>query len=218
MRAALPQSNSDETKQLLCLANDGDQQAWEDLLQRYRRRLETMLMLRLDPRLRGRLDVADVLQEVYLEAFQHLSEYLRRPDLPFYLWLRGIAGNKLTSLYRHHLGVQAREVGREISLFQGPAPPTSSFGQTPGLIGREPPPSEEARKAEECYWLQQALNRMDPVDREVLALRHFEELTNGEAAQVLGLSESATSKRYVRGLGKLKEILVELPGGREMWS
>src|SRR5262249_59552493 len=121
-----------------CRANDGDQQAWEELWKRYRRRLETMLMLRIDARLRGRLDVADVLQEVYLEAFQHLREYLRRPGLPFFLWLRGIANNKLTSLYRHHLGVQAREVGREVSLFRGLAPPTSSFGQTPDLARPDP--------------------------------------------------------------------------------
>jgi RNA polymerase sigma-70 factor, ECF subfamily len=124
----------------------------------------------------------------------------------------------MVALHRHHLGVQARDAGREVSLFQGSFPQASSTALAARLLGHEARPSEEMQKAEECLLLQEALNRMDPLDREVLALRHFEELSNTETAQVLNLRESAASKRYVRALHKLREIVVSLPGGKELWS
>jgi RNA polymerase sigma-70 factor (ECF subfamily) len=132
--------------------------------------------------------------------------------------LRAVTGQRLVALYRHHLGVQARDAGREVSLYQGSFPEASSTALAAKLLGPEARPSEEIQKAEQCLLLQEALNRMDPLDREVLALRHFELLSNTETAQVLGLRDSAASKRYVRALKKLKETLSSLPGGKEMWS
>jgi RNA polymerase sigma-70 factor (ECF subfamily) len=218
MEPRRPRENSDETQQLLSLAAKGDQRAWASLVNRYRQRLQTMLMLRVDPRLERRFDAADVLQEVYLEAFKHLPDYLHSSRLPFYLWLRGVASNKLASLYRHHVGVKARASGREVPLFQGSTPLASSFVLASQLIGREPRPSEKVRKAEQMSYLQQALNQMDPLDREVLALRHFEDLTNGETALVLGLTPSGASRRYASAALKLKDMLTRLPGGKEMWE
>jgi RNA polymerase sigma-70 factor (ECF subfamily) len=172
-----------------------------------------MVELRLDPRLQGRLDVSDVIQEAYLTASAQLADYLRKPTIPFLLWLRLVTGQKLVALHRHHLGTKARDAGREVSLNRGALPAAGSAALASNLIGREPSPSQAAREAEQRRWLQEALDRMDPLDREVLALRHFEQLTNAEAAQVLGLEVSAASKRYVRALQRLKEILSAMPGG-----
>jgi RNA polymerase sigma-70 factor (ECF subfamily) len=174
-----------------------------------------MVALRLDQRLQGRLDASDVIQEAYLDASARLPEYLRQPAMPFFLWLRFLTGQKLLELHRRHLGARMRDAGREVSLYRGSLPATSSAALAAQLLGHDTRPSEAAIRAERKIRLQEALNRMGPLDREVLALRHFEHLNNSEAAQVLGLAEAAASKRYVRALKKLKEILAGLPGGVE---
>jgi RNA polymerase sigma-70 factor (ECF subfamily) len=131
----------------------------------------------------------------------------------FFLWLRGIAGNKLRELHRHHLGTQMRDAAREISIYRGAMPEASSAALAAQLLGHDTQPSEAAMRAEVKVHLQEALNQMDPLDREVLALRHFEQLSPQETAQVLGVKEKAAGMRYVRALRRLKEILVALPGG-----
>ena len=133
--------------------------------------------------------------------------------MPFFLWLRGIVGNKLRELHRHHLGTQMRDAGREVSLYRGNMPDASSAALAAQLLGHATRPSEAAIRAEVKVRLQEALNTMDPLDREVLALRHFEQLTPAETAQVLGIKEKAAGMRYVRALKRLKEILTGLPGG-----
>ena len=207
--------NSGETDQLLRRAAQGDHQGWGALLERHRQRLRRMVALRLDQRLQGRLDASDVIQEAYLDASARLPEYLRQPSMPFFLWLRFLTGQKLLELHRRHLGAQMRDAGREVSLYRGSLPATSSAALAAQLLGHDTRPSEAAVRAERKIRLQEALNRLEPLDREVLALRHFEHLNNSEAAQVLGLQEAAASKRYVRALQKLKEILAGLPGGVE---
>src|SRR5262249_24772460 len=156
-----------------------------------------MVALRLDRRLQGRIDPSDVIQEAYLTASVQLADYLKNPTLPFFLWLRLITGQKLVALHRHHLGTQARDAGREVALHQGALPEASSAALAAQLLGHDTRPSEAALRAEMALRLQEALNRMDALDREVLALRHFEQLSNAEAAHVLGVRESAASKRYV---------------------
>jgi RNA polymerase sigma-70 factor, ECF subfamily len=121
----------------------------------------------------------------------------------------------LQGVHRRHLGIQARDAGREVQLLDRPLPGASSAALAAQLLGRDTRPSVAAIRAERQRRLQEALNAIDPVDREVLVLRHFEELTNTEVARELGLQESAASKRYIRALRKLKEILVALPGGSE---
>jgi RNA polymerase sigma-70 factor (ECF subfamily) len=205
--------NSSETEQLLEQAAGGDKESLGRLLTRHEDRLRRMVAFRLDQRLQGRIDASDVIQEVYVEVSQHLPEYQKQRSLPFFLWLRGVAGNKLRELHRHHLGTQMRDAGREVSLYQGAMPETSSAALAAQLLGQATRPSEAAIRAEVKIRLQEALNSMDPLDREVLALRHFEQLTPTETAQVLAIKEKAAGMRYVRALRRLKEILASLPGG-----
>ncbi len=197
---------------LLCRARAGDPRALAALFDRYRGRLRHMVRLRLDRRLAGRLDASDVLQEAYLEADKRFAEYLRDPAIPFFLWLRLVTGQKLTDLHRHHLGVEMRDAGMEVSLRRGAMPQASSISLVELLLGRLTSPTRAAQRAEMQLQLQEALNRMDPIDREVLVLRHFEELSNAETAQALGLAKTAASNRYIRALKRLKDVLGGCPG------
>jgi RNA polymerase sigma-70 factor (ECF subfamily) len=172
-----------------------------------------MIKLRLDRRLQGRVDPSDVIQEVYLDVSRQIGDYLRDPALPFFLWPRLRAGQKLALVHRQHLGVQARDAGREVSLYRGPMPAATSAALAAQLIGKRTTPSQAAIKAELKIRLQEALNSMEDLDREVLALRHFEQLTNAETARVLGIKESTACNRYIRALERLKKILVSMPGG-----
>jgi RNA polymerase sigma-70 factor (ECF subfamily) len=191
----------------------GDQQALVALLDRHRDRLRRMVGLRLDQRLQGRVDPSDVIQEACLDATRRLPEYQANPTMPFFLWLRFLVGQRIVDEHRRHLGAAARDAGREISLHRGALPETSSAALAAHLLGRLTTPSQAAIRAERQIRLQEALNSLDPIDREILALRHFEELSNSEAAAVLGLDKSAASKRYARALMRLKQVLASMPGG-----
>jgi RNA polymerase sigma-70 factor, ECF subfamily len=116
-------------------------------------------------------------------------------------------------VHRQHLGAEMRDVAREVSLYRGALPAATSAALAAQLLGRDTRPSEAAVRAERSIRLQEALNSMDPLDREVLTLRHFEQLSNAEAARVLGLQEPAAAKRYVRALKRLRLILDASPGG-----
>jgi RNA polymerase sigma-70 factor (ECF subfamily) len=190
----------------------GDQRAPGELFQRYRGRLRQMVRLRLDRRLQGRVDPSDVLQEAYLDLARRLPEYVANPKIPFFLWLRLLTGQRLLMIHRQHLGTQMRAVGHEVSLHSGPLPQASSASLAAHLLGRLTTPSQAAVRAEMQLRLQEVLNDMDPTDREVLTLRHFEELSNSETAQVLGLQKAAASNRYVRALKRLREALANIPG------
>jgi RNA polymerase sigma-70 factor (ECF subfamily) len=205
-------TDHDEPSDLLRRAGEGDQQALGELFFRHRPRLRRMVQLRLDRRLQGRIDPSDVLQEAYLEYSRSLAEYQRHPEVPFFLWLRFLTGRKLQALHRHHLGTHLRDAGREVSLHRGALPQASSVSLAAQLLGRCTTPSQEAVRAELQIRVQEALNSMDQIDREVLALRHFEQLSNSETAQELGLSEAAASNRFVRALKRLKTILAAVPG------
>jgi RNA polymerase sigma-70 factor (ECF subfamily) len=206
-------ANESEMTRLIERAVGGDQQAWGQLLSRHRDRLRRMVALRIDRRLRGRVDASDVIQEASLEAARRLPEYLKNPTMPFFLWLRFLTGQRLLEQHRIHLGAKARDAGREISLYHGALPETTSAALAAHLLGHLTSPSEEAIRAERRIRMQEVLNTMDPVDREILALRHYEQLSNSEVAEVLDMDKSATSKRYARALVRLKEILASLPGG-----
>jgi RNA polymerase sigma-70 factor (ECF subfamily) len=208
--------DSSETNRLLRLAATGDSASLGLLLQRHEDRLRRMVAFRMDPRLQGRVDPSDVIQEVSLTAARSLSDYLGLPAMPFFLWLRGVAGNKLLELHRHHLGTPMRDARREVSLYRASMPEATSAALAAQLMGRFSRPSEVAIRAEVKIRLQDALNQMDPLDREVLALRHFEHLTNAEAAEVMGIKEAAAGKRYLRALERLRDILAGLPGGLEL--
>jgi RNA polymerase sigma-70 factor (ECF subfamily) len=200
------------SSELLRRAGDGDTAALGKLLEGFRQRLRRMVRLRLDPRLQGRVDASDVLQEAFLEAAQRLPEYQRDPRMPFFLWLRFLTGQQLMTLRRRHLGTAARDASREISLYRGAMPEASSACLAAQLLGKITAPLQAAIRAEMKVRLQEVLNGMDPLDREVLALRHFEQLDNKETAAVLGITPSGASSRYLRALKRLKAVLGQVPG------
>jgi RNA polymerase sigma-70 factor (ECF subfamily) len=214
MAPATP-DNSSETNRLLQRVAAGEQEVWGELLLRHQERLRGMVAVRMDRRLQGRIDPSDVLQEAYLQASLQLADYLKKPTLPFFLWLRLVTGQRLVALHRHHLGTQGRDAAREVSLYRGALPEASSEALAAQLVGHQTRPSEAAVRAELSLRLQEALNRLDPLDREVLVLRHFEQLDNAETARVMGLREAAASKRYTRAVQRLKAVLEDFPGGLE---
>jgi RNA polymerase sigma-70 factor (ECF subfamily) len=207
--------DSSETNRLLELAASGDGASLGTLLTRHEARLRRMVAFRLDPRLRGRVDASDVMQEINMAAAKHLGDYLAESAVPLFMWLRGVATNKLLEIHRHHLGTPMRDARREIGFYRTGFLEATSAAIAAQLLGHATRPSEAAIRAEAKLRLEEALNSMDPLDREVLALRHFEQLTNSEAARVLGIKEGAAGKRYLRALERLRDILRQTPGGLE---
>lgn len=205
--------------ELLEAARRGDENALAVLVERHRERLERMVQLRMDRRLQGRVDPADVVQEAYLAVRGKFAQYQTDARLPFFLWLRLEVGQKLVDLHRFHLGTQMRDAGQEVSLHRGALPQVTSLSLAEHLLGKLTTASRAAMRAELKIRVQEALNSMDPHDREVLILRHFEELSNSEAAQVLGIKPSAAVNRYVRALKRLKAVFEGMPGGIEgIWG
>ncbi len=200
-----------DEERLICLAVDGDTMALAELFGRYRTRLRQMVRLRLDRRLQGRVDPSDVLQETYLDVAGQLAHFLRKREMPFFLWLRLVAGQRLLRIHREHLGAAMRDAGREVSLYKGALPQASSVSLAAQLLGHYTPASQALSRAEVQLQIQAALNAMEPIDREIIALRHFEELTNAEAAQVLELDPFTASKRYIRALKRLQATLKHVP-------
>jgi RNA polymerase sigma-70 factor, ECF subfamily len=199
--------NSPETEALLQRAREDDPEVLGELFSRHTERLKRMVRLRMDRRLQGRVDVSDVLQEAFLEAVKCFGEYQRDPKMSFFVWLRCITSRQLLDVHRRHLGAKARDARREISIDQVAFPEATSEALAAQLLGCLTSPTEAAVRAERKARLQVALENMDPIDREVLALRHFEQLSNAEAAEVLGTHCSAASKRHLRALQRLRQVL-----------
>jgi RNA polymerase sigma-70 factor (ECF subfamily) len=207
--------NDDEVQRLIDRARAGDRDAFNEIFTRHRDRLRRMVEIRLDWRLRQRVDASDVVQDAYLEIATRLEEYLNDPKLPLFLWMRLVVGERLSKLHRRHLGAQMRDAGREVSLYRAALPAASSAALAAQLMGKHTSPTQAAARAERLLRLQEALNGLEPIDREVLSLRHFEELSRSETALALGIEEAAAAKRYVRALKRLRAALADLPGGLE---
>jgi RNA polymerase sigma-70 factor (ECF subfamily) len=203
---------TEELGDLVERARGGDEAALARLFAVHRDRLRRMVQLRLDHRLQGRVDPSDVLQEAYLDASTKFRDYQGTPDLPLFIWLRLVVGERLLRVHRQHLGAAMRDAAREVSIHQGPSQQASSEFLAAQLLGRLTSASLAVARAEMQGLLREALDRMDPMDREVIALRHFEELSNDEAASVLGVTNAAASKRYVRALLRLKAAVSNVPG------
>jgi RNA polymerase sigma-70 factor (ECF subfamily) len=203
---------SEESLELLRKVASGDPEAKQELFCKHRDRLKRMVHLRMSRRLQGRVDDSDVLQEAFLNISNQLQDYLADPKTPLYIWLRHITGLKLTEIHRHHLGTQMRDADREVTLHRGGLPEADSMSLAAHLLGQLTTPSQAAIKAETRIIVQDALNAMDPIDREVLALKHFEQLTTSEIAEVLGMSKAGAGSRYIRAIKRLKEILAQIPG------
>jgi RNA polymerase sigma-70 factor (ECF subfamily) len=204
-------SIAEQTAILLDRLRAHDEPALGELFMLYRDRLWRMLFVRLDRRLASRVAPEDVLQETFLDVARRIGEYLADPVVPFYVWLRFLAVQRMQMVQRVHLGARMRDVGLEVALpASGPfASADSMAGQ---LVSRMTSPSQAAIRHELQARLRAALDEMDPLDREVLALRHFEELGNKEVAQILGITKEAASKRHVRALKRLKALFAETTG------
>jgi RNA polymerase sigma-70 factor (ECF subfamily) len=187
-------SEPPETGPWLHALRDGEPAALAALYEHYRPRLRQMVRLRIDPRLAARVDPSDVLQEAFMDAAQQVGNYLKDPQVVFYVWLRGLAWKRLLKLQRAHLGAQCRAVNREMAL-----PGNSSVNLAQQLLARGSSPSKAMVQKELQERVQRALACLPPEDREVILMRKFEDLSNSEVSQALSLSEAAASMRYGRG-------------------
>ena len=181
-----------------------------DLLERHRRRLLKMVHLRMDPHLKTRVGASDVLQEAYVEINERIDDYVENPRMPFFLWLRFITAQRLVALHRHHVGAQKRDVRRQVD--EG-LPSASTPALVDQLLASGTSPTQGVAREEIRIRMAAALDHMKTEDREILVLRHFEELSNAETAEELGIEQPAASKRYVRALRRLREALGDLDLG-----
>jgi RNA polymerase sigma-70 factor, ECF subfamily len=197
-------SNPPETQELLKQAGQGKPDAVEQLLAKQREPLRRMIDLRLDRRVSARLDASDVVQDVLLEASRRLRDYLQNPAMPFHLWLRHIAEDHIIDAHRRHHQAQKRNVEREQPLVRPSLAGKSSVELAGQLLDHERTPASAALHHELQQQLEAAVEALDEDDRDIILMRHFEQLSNQEIADYLGLTEAAASMRYLRAIRKLK--------------
>jgi RNA polymerase sigma-70 factor (ECF subfamily) len=193
-----------ETERLLELARGRDARAFDQLFAVHRAYLRKVVELRLDQRLRARVDPSDVVQEAQLEAFQRLPEYFERRPMPFRLWLRKTTQQRLSMLRRFHLGTACRAARREV-----PLPERSSVALAWGLLAPGQTPSQALLDRERRQRVQEAIALLNEGDREVLVMRNLEALSNAEVAEVLEVDPNTASRRYGRALLRLRDILID---------
>jgi RNA polymerase sigma-70 factor (ECF subfamily) len=196
------------------LVDDAENVLAEEFV-RHRSRLWRMVQFRLDPVVASRIDADDVLQDAWISALQRIVHFIENESLSMFVWLRLIVGQTIVDLHRHHLGAEMRDAYREVAIRDDALSRSTALSMAARLLDRLASPSQVAMRHELSRQLETAIEGMDPIDREILALRHFEELTNSEVAEVLGIEQKAASIRYVRAVKRLKAILEKLPGGDE---
>ena len=190
----------------------GEREVLADLFALHRERLWRMVRFRLDRRLTSRVDADDVLQEAYLDAAQRIDSFQPEAGVSFFVWLRTIVGQTMINVHRRHIGYQIRDATRQVSIHGAAYPQATSVSLAACLLGHLTSPSQAAMREEVSLRLQEAIESMEEIDQEVIALRHFEELGNSEVAEVLGIEQKAASMRYVRALARLRKIMSEIPG------
>jgi len=196
--------DSDHTRELLAAAREGDQEAVEGLMDRHRDSLRKLVGHRMDRAIGQRVDASDVVQDVLLEASNRLTSYLDQPTLPFHLWLRQLARDRLIDMHRRHRQAQRRSVDRERPLTARAHSGQSSLDLAARLADAELTPAAAVIRRELQLRYREAIEELGEDDREILLMRHFEQLTNSEAAQALGLSPAAAGMRHLRALRRLK--------------
>ena len=203
--------DTSQTQDMLDAARLGNPDAVNRLLERHRGSLRKLVALRLDRALARRVDASDIVQDVLLEAHGRLQDYLRDPKMPFHLWLRHLAKDRIIDMHRQHRGAQRRSLDREQALASPSFGDQSAFDLAAQIRDDElTPAAASIRKELEARFLA-ALDQMDEEDREILLMRHFEQLGNNETAAALGLSAAAAGMRHLRALRKLRAILGERP-------
>ena len=208
--------DSFQTQELLNLARAGDAEARNQLLDRHREALRRMVAMRMDRRLQTRLDASDIVQDVLVDANRRLAEYLQSAGMPFHLWLRHLARDRLIDAHRRHRTAARRTVDREQRASAATDDDRSAFDLAM-LVDRELTPAAAATHHELEVRFQAAVDSLDEADREVVLMRHFEHLTNQEVAQSLELSEPAAGMRYLRAIRRLR-VLLEEPQSEETTS
>lgn len=198
---------SDKTQDLLNEVAGGDKSAVNRLMDRHRDAVRRMIQMRLDQAVARRVDASDVVQDVMLEASQRLTDYLQNPAMPFHLWLRQLAKDRIIDMHRRHRGAQRRSVDREQN-FSGLGSDDQSAADLAGLLkDAELTPAAAALRQEMQNRFLLALDQLEEGDREIIVMRHFEHLGNSEVADALGLSAPAAGMRYLRAIRKLREVL-----------
>jgi RNA polymerase sigma-70 factor (ECF subfamily) len=197
-----------QTQDLLDRARQGEPDAVEQLLGNHREPLRRLIGMRLDPALAARVDASDIVQDVLIEAHRRLTEYLRQPAMPFHLWLRHIAQDHIIDAHRRHRQAQRRSLDREQPLAPALLSDRSSFELAGQLVDPERTPASAAVQQELQGRLQAALAHLEEDDREIILLRHAEQLSNQDAARALGLTEAAASMRYLRAIRRLRAALL----------
>lgn len=198
---------SADTRNLLDQAKQGDAAAVDRLLARHREPIRRLIDLRLDPAIVQRVDASDVVQDVLFEASKRLKDYLKNPAMPFHLWLRHIAKDHIIDAHRRHHQAQKRGVNREQPLARPGWMDQSSLELAGQLIDPERTPASAALQEELQRRLHAALEGLDEDDRDILLMRHFEQLSNQDVASALGLTEAAASMRYLRAIRRLRDVL-----------
>ena len=200
--------NSPETQELLDRAKQGEAGAVERLLEVHREPLRRMVGLRLDPALAGRVDASDIVQDVMLEVSQRLADYLRNPAMPFHLWVRHIAKDHMIDAHRRHRQAQRRSLDREQPILPAALADQSSLELAGQFLDRELTPATAAVRHELQRRMQQAVAELEEDDREIILMRHYEQLSNQEVAAALGLTEAAASMRHLRAVRRLRAALL----------
>ncbi len=198
---------ADIADDLLARMRGGSEEALAEVFSHYRERLRRIVQFRIDYRIAQRVSESDVLQEAYIAAAKRLGHFSQQQEMPAFLWLRLLVGQQLIDLHRQHLQAEMRDARKEVSLQHNAPSPHTSMAIAAQLIGPMTAVSEVVARAERIEHLEATLNQMDPMDREVIALRHFEELSNVETAKVLGIEPAAASKRYLRAMSRLGELM-----------
>jgi RNA polymerase sigma-70 factor, ECF subfamily len=204
----MPDDEPRRDDDLLLRIEGGDEAAMTELFTRHRERLRQMIRMRIDRRLQEPVDSSDVLEDAYLEIARRAREYVDDPDLPPFVWLHALKVQALQARQRKHLEPHTPVVWPEVPLPQRTTPQANAAM----LLGQLTPPDRAALSAEMLLRIEEALNAMKPVDLEILALRHVQELNNSQTSQVLGMTNTTTSNRYMRAQGRLRKILKEIPG------
>jgi RNA polymerase sigma-70 factor (ECF subfamily) len=195
------------TQNLLANAKDGNADAVNRLMDRHRDSLRRMVQMRLDHKVQRRVDVSDVVQDVLVEANRRLQDYLQNPAMPFHLWLRQIAQDRIIDAHRRHRGSAKRSVDREQPLLVAGADDHSTMQLVAQLCDPQMTPGAVATQQEMVRAVEQAITKLPDQDCEIIIMRHFEQLSNQEIAQALGLSEPAASMRYLRAIKRLRVLL-----------
>lgn len=198
---------SEDVQDLLNRASAGDPRAVDELMMLYRDRLKGLVRTRINQRLQSRLDESDIVQDAFVDIARRLDEYLQEPGVPFYVWLRTIVGAKLKQVHRDHLRTQRRDARREL-----PIPPHHEGDANSGVLALElldglTSPSQAVSKKEMRAQLKAALDKLDAKDREIISMRHVEQMSTMESANALGLSKAGAGNRYLRAIARLKRVL-----------